>query len=76
MNFLQQFEAVFNRSHPAVAKLKSRQGGAWLAHTINGNHPVLLFGDGYEAGQTVFYDQNTGRIIETAPDLPVADVQV
>lgn len=77
MNFLQQFQAIFQREKRAVAKLVvQNQDGTWEARTSSGNAPIRLTGVGYEVGQNVFYDMSTRRILETAPNIQVIELQV
>lgn len=77
MNFLQQFQAIFNRERRGVAKLVVQNlDGTWEARTSSGNAPIRLTGQGYEVGQNVFYDMTTRRILETAPNIQVIELQV
>lgn len=77
MNILQQLRAVLPHETRAVAKLTAPKGnGAWTAQTTAGKAAVVLYGTGYQVGQTVFYDVSTGRILEIAPDLTVIEIDV
>ena len=76
MDLYAQLIALYPQPHRAVAKITAQSSGGYTARTTAGNNPVPLKGTGYSAGQTVFYDTQTGQILETAPDLAVADIAV
>lgn len=77
MNVLQQFQAIFKREKRAVAKLVVQNpDGTWEARTSSGNQPIRLTGTGYEVGQTVFYDVPTRKILETAPNVVVIEMDI
>lgn len=75
MNLLQQFQAIFKNETRSVAKITATQAGGYLGQTTAKN-PVTLKGAGYTVGQTVFYDTQTGQILEVAPDLELVELSV
>lgn len=75
-NLYTQLIAIHPQPHRAVAKLTVKKAQGYLAQTTAGKQPIALKGNGYEIGQTVFYDTQTAQILETAPDLSVIDIPV
>ena len=76
MNYLQQFQSVFRAQKRGVAKLiVQHRADSWQGQTAAGV-VVQLTGAGYTAGQIVFYDVYSGRILETAPDVQVVELKV
>jgi hypothetical protein len=75
MNYLAQFQAVFNQELKSVAKITQIiNDNQYWGET---NHiAVKLYGKGYAVGQTVFYNAKTGEILETAPDLDMVELVV
>lgn len=71
-----QLIALYPQPIRAVAKITAEQTGGYLARITAGNKQLSLKGTGYTVGQTVFYDTQTGQILETAPDLVVVDLVV
>ena len=77
MNIYQQFNQLFTQPNRAVAQIIAKNGnGSYLARTTQAGNEVLLYGNGYSAGQTVYYDVGGGAILSVAPDLAVQDIGV
>lgn len=77
MNILKTLQSVFPQPNRQAAKItKIRADGALEATTLFGGHSVVLRGSGYTVGASVFYDANTGQILETAPDVKVVEIRV
>lgn len=77
MNTYQQFGALFKPSQRGVAKIiADKRDGSYLAQTTQAQNEILLHGNGFQAGQTVYYDVSNGRILGVAPDLEVQDMPV
>lgn len=77
MNIYQQFNQLFQSSPRSVAKIITDKGdGSYLAQTTQAQNEILLHGNGFQAGQTVYYDVGNGQIIGVAPDLEVQDIAV
>ncbi len=68
MNFLSQFNQLFNRTEQAMAKVVGiRTDGRLIANTQAGA-TVLLNGVA-TLGKTVYYDRRTGQVLGEAPDV-------
>ncbi len=77
MNIYQQFGALFKPSQRGVAKIiADKRDGSYLARTTQAQNEILLYGNGYTAGQTVYYDVTNGQIVGVAPDIEVQDIAV
>lgn len=77
MNILKTLQSVFPQPNRQAAKItKIRADGALEATTLFGGHSVVLRGSGYAVGASVFYDVNTGQILDTAPDVKVVEIRV
>lgn len=77
MNLFKQLNALFPKPTRSVAKITHiRSDGTIEAETVFGKHKVLLRGQGYAVGQSVFYDAKTGRVLETAPNVGLVEMDV
>lgn len=77
MNILQRLRAVLPQQRRVLAKITAPKGtGAYQAQTASGDGHLILYGTGYTVGQQVFYDMDTLRILEVAPDLKVVTIRV
>lgn len=75
MNLLNQFDAIFKRETRSIAKITVKTATAYMGKTSAGNL-VQLRGNGFSVGDNVFYDRETGDILETAPNLDVVELVV
>lgn len=73
MNLKTQFDALYPQEIRAPATLSQQTGGIWLAYTQGGTSVYLKGGSGFSAGQKVWYDTATLRILEAAPDVVITD---
>lgn len=77
MNIYQQFNQLFKQSQRGTAKIiADKHDGSYLAQTTQAKNEIVLHGNGFQAGQTVYYDVGNGQIMGVAPDLEVQDIAV
>lgn len=76
-NILKTLRSVFPQPNRQVAKIvKIRADGLLDAETLFGGHSVVLRGSGFAVGATVFYDANSGVVLESAPDVDIVEIRV
>ena len=75
MNLFTQFNALFKRQTRSIAKITRQNGINYIAQTDAGNE-ITLSGNGYSVGDKVYYDRQTGRILDTAPNLEMVELVV
>lgn len=77
MNIYQQFNHLFKATQRGTAKIiTDNRDGSYLAQTTQAKNEILLYGNGFQAGQTVYYDVGNGVVLGIAPDLEVQDIAV
>ncbi|MCG7655951.1 hypothetical protein [Wielerella bovis] len=77
MNLFKQLNVLFAKPTRSVAKITHiRSDGTLEAETVFGKNQVLLRGQGFAVGQSVFYDTKTGQVLESAPNVGLVEMDV
>ena len=75
MNLLSQFQQIFNQEERAFATITGVRDDGRLIATMPTGAVVLLTGS-VDIGKNVFYDRQTGKVLEEAPDVVFTEYSV
>ena len=75
MNLLSQFQQIFNQEERAFATITGVRDDGRLIATMPTGAVVLLTGN-VDIGKHVFYDRQTNKVLEEAPDVVFTEYSV